>query len=151
MTSDFDPREILPSAYRERIRELDARLAAERAAASKTERELTWWREGLELFALEAGASPADEPETTPSTNGTKPVLREAIMGIMRDGKRTGKDVWKAPEMIRLLGERGWLPNGDNAEHIVRSRLSTLTKADELERVGYGQYALPKADAPDNP
>ena len=151
MTSDFDPREISPSAYRGRIRELETRFAAERAAASKTERELTWWREGLELFAPEAEARAHDEPpEATPSVNGSKPVLREAILRIMRDGKATGKDVWKVPEVISLLGERGWLPNGANAEHIVRSRLSTLTKAEELQRVGYGQYALPQG-APDDP
>lgn len=139
----FDPRQITAQEYRDRVRTLEARLVREEQACRKTEAELDWVRTGVELFV--AGDAPT---ETAPpltggvSTNGNKPSLREAILRVM--GEKPGKP-WKAPELMGVLEQRGWMPNSpEHAEHIVRSRLSTLTKAGELRKVGYGLYKLPK-------
>jgi hypothetical protein len=161
MTEPFDPSSIPAEEYDAQIARLAAQRDAEFAAFNETEAKLKWWQQGRALYALEATRiSPLQEvtqdlapsPPVGRGVNGSvptsKPVLKEAIFRVMREDET---QIWKVPEVMKALEERGWMPNGANAGHIVRSRLSTLTKAKELERVGYGRYTLPKANAPDDP
>ena len=141
---------ITATEYRDRIAALEAQRADQLAEVQKvqenvqqTERLLAWWREGQALYGFD------DAPDDRPidiAPNGKKPVLKTAIFQIMREARdANGKVAWSPAEMSQALGERGWMPNGASANHIVRSRLSTLCKDGKLERASYGHYALPSA------
>lgn len=139
MSANFDPAQITAEEYSERIGALEAQLTREQEACSKTEAQLAWWVQGRDLFA--SGEATRRAEPSSDNTNGSKPVLREAILRIMRDGE---KKTWKPPALMRELADRGWMPNGTHAEHIVRSRLAALVKTGDLRRVSYGTYGLPK-------
>jgi hypothetical protein len=117
----FNPSTASPREYRERIQLLEA--------------EIAWLKQGFNLFA--AGRHTPASPDTS------KPVLRKAILQVLGDG---AKDAWKVPELIDELTARDWMPNGTSAKQIVRSRVSSMTSANELERVGYGTYTIPHRD-----
>ncbi len=140
---------ITATEYRDRIAALEAQRAEQLAEVQKiqedvqqTERLLAWWREGQALYGFDD--APAEAVDISP--NGKKPVLKNAIFQIMREGRdANGTLAWSPAEMSQALSERGWMPNGASAKHIVRSRLSTLCKDGKLERASYGHYALPSA------
>jgi hypothetical protein len=120
--TDFNPSTASPNEYRERIRLVEA--------------ELDWLKQGYRLFASGRRGLPQ------PASEMDKPVLRKAILRVMGEGT---KDIWKVPELIDTLTERGWMPNGTSAKQIVRSRVSSMATAGELERVSYGAYKIPSS------
>lgn len=125
--STFNPSTASSSEYRERIKLVEA--------------ELAWLKQGYQLFA--SGPHTLQQSASDP----LKPVLRKAILQVMSQGP---KDVWRVPELIDALTERGWMPNGKSAKQIVRSRVSSMSRDGDIERVGYGAYTIPSPTEGEN-
>jgi hypothetical protein len=77
-------------------------------------------------------------PETGRQPSGTKPVLREAILLIMRENDPD--KIWTRDTMLSQLRERQWDPGGRTPENQVGNRLGEMSKHGEVEQVGRGQY-----------
>lgn len=153
--NDFDPTTLPRSAFESRIAALEGRQAEQEAALKKTAAELSWWREGLALFAAESesGETPADVaiPKEIARTNGSRstsgpdpiaasnPTVRQAIVRVMLEDERKE---WAAGDIITALKERGWMPGGEYAENTARTKLRALVKQGAVKKVRYGHYAL---------
>lgn len=166
MTS-FDPTALPAAFYDERIGSLQRREAELASELGQVRKQLDWWREGRSLFVegsadrpglpdggkekVETGGNQQNgSTEILPSTDffvssGTKPSLRQAIMRVMLDepaqanGTETG---WTVPAIVGALRARRWEPGGKNVDNMVRHMLGDMVKRGQLERPGYGAYAL---------
>jgi hypothetical protein len=136
MTST-DPQQL---PYDEQIADLDSKLAYARQKVTELEAELDWWQRGRDLYGQRAATtSAAPGKQRTP---GTKPTLAQAI-GLVMEAGLPELTHWTAPEVMERLRANGWMPNGKNAEHTVRSKLGQLAREDgSLRRVGHGVYTL---------
>jgi hypothetical protein len=120
--------------YDEQIGYLSRQLAIAREKVAELEAELGWWQRGRELFGSASGGPP--------TANGAKPTLAQAIF-LVADEALPERVEWTAPEVIEALTARGWMPNGKNAEHTVRNKLSQLARPDgSFRRVRHGVYVL---------
>ena len=154
MADPFDPKNLPPSVFEERIAELEQEVTAARRRLESAEAELAWWQQGFQLFA--ADKAPQERasipPEETPrlrqarvemarqtALDGGRPTLRQAILTAMRESDRTE---WPVLDLMAALRERDRMPKGKNDQDIVRGMVSTMTKQNQLVRVGYGVYSL---------
>jgi hypothetical protein len=154
--NDFDPTTLPRGAFESRIAALEGRQAEQEAALKKTAAELSWWREGLALFAAEPqsdetpveaaipkevartnGSRPTSGPD--PSTTASNPTVRQAIVRVMIEDERKE---WAAGDIIAALRERDWMPGGEYAENTARTKLRALVKQGAVKKVRYGHYAL---------
>jgi hypothetical protein len=145
--TQVDPRDL---PYEATIAELNQRLRDAKAKLVDLERvrmlvaelqdELDWWTRGRDRYASGPTAESApDEPDPTP----VKPTLARAIVTIVGTAQ-PGKTAWSVAEIMAQLRDRGWMPNGDSAEHVVRARTAQLARGEHpsLRRVEHGVYAL---------
>jgi hypothetical protein len=120
-----------------KVRALENRLEEQDAAREKTSDELEAWRKVLEFH---------EPPRRRTIIRRTgKPVLRERILAVMMDPDSPRR--MRAADVIAALELKGWMPNGENAEQIVRNRLGMLHRDRQLRRSGYGTYSLPHGEA----
>jgi hypothetical protein len=157
----FDPTTATASDFDEHIGALEVKLFKQLSDAEITRSRLKWFKDGRELFVSNdedrsRGTLPivpvADQPtEDGPHISrlrklldGSRPNLRTAIQIVMVEKlPRGGREYdWPAKEMIEAIGHEGWMPAGENAEHIVRNMLRDMTKRGQAERPVYGTYRL---------
>lgn len=144
----MSPSPIPPELINKRIGQLRDDVDSTEDQLSKLRAELAWYEEAKQLFG-DAPPDPDVEPplpgiteeRETPSTNGAKPTLRQAILKVMSDDARK---TWKVETVIAELRERGWMPGGEHAEHRTRSVLAQMNRKGEIKRMDRGRYRLPK-------
>jgi len=140
----------------DRITALEAKEEMLKAALAEVTHELDWARDGLKIYGSPTnGSNPAQASpvtETVPSTEafeamGTKPKLRQAILRVMLDREPSGghEATWQLAAMMDALHQRGWGPNGKNAENIVRHMMGDMVKRGQLTRPVVGAYMLSPA------
>ena len=130
-TVEFDPRQLPRSFYDDKIRELTEQHEADLRTARETLRELTWWKQALEMFVTppDSSGAPAGEGTTT---------LSDAI--LIAFGDPTVR--LRPAEVIERLNELGTLPSALSARQMVRNRLLSMMERRLLRRDDSGFYAL---------
>jgi len=132
--------------FDQRIAELEKERDELAQTHEKVERLLAWHVEGRRLFEGEAPEQDRTITELFPPAEafygprGVKPTLRQAIVATMRSAP--GSE-WPNSEVIAALDRHGWGPQGNNAAHIVRSKLAEMARMGELKNVARGTYMLP--------
>jgi hypothetical protein len=138
--SSPDPQEL---PYDDQIADLNSKLSFARQKVEELEAELDWWQRGRDLYGKATTSAPNGS-----ANRGAKPTLATAIIAVM-EAVLPERAEWTAPEVMEQLRERGWMPNGKNAEHTVRTKLGQLAQADgPLTRVRHGVYILNIPDEP---
>jgi hypothetical protein len=149
-TTDFD----------DYLGELALELAEHEAHADRTRRRIKWVSEGRALYEGTASVDRSNPDKSgvlsdqytnvvklsasREASTQTKPHLRQAILSTMierqlDDGR---EPEWRAKDVIARLKHAQWMPNGVNAEGMVRNMLRNMASRDELERPSYGSYRL---------
>lgn len=126
--------------YDEQIAEISRKLSFARQTVGELEAELDWWTRGRELYGGTRDPNKLLD---------RKPTLAQALVVVMESGLDPDmeKREWTAPEIMEALRAQGWMPNGKNAEHTVRTKLGQLARPDgPLVRVRHGVYALREVD-----
>jgi hypothetical protein len=135
--------------YDEQIADLERRLDEARKNAAALEAQLDWWKQGRELYGhgkTTNGKTTELVPEEHVFQTGAKPTLAQAIVRVMKSAE-PARERWNAAQVMTELRNRGWMPNGPTAEHVVRARLAKMAREDGgLKRVEHGVYAL--SDSP---
>lgn len=134
--------------YDQQIADLERELDEARKKAAALEARLDWWKQGRELYghATPNGKITELVPEEHVFQTGAKPTLAQGIIRVMKSAEPP-RETWNAAQVMTELRNRGWMPNGSTAEHVVRARLAKMAREDGgLRRVEHGVYAL--SDSP---
>jgi hypothetical protein len=135
MTSDMP---LSEETIASNMQVLRSRISALESELARAREELSWWQTGLRLFGEPAPAEPPMQASFNESANGSKPPLRKAILTLLEENQQS----WTTDAVIKELRERAWMPNGQNAQHHVRSMLAQMHRKGEASRVGRGRYRL---------
>lgn len=129
------------------INQLQKQVNETEDVLSRLREELEWYETGLQLFADEDSGVSAELPlvglsedSEIESSNGSKPPLRNRIITVLGQEPRK---TWKTDALIAELRQRDWLPNGEHAEHHVRSMVAQMARKGQARKMARGAYRLP--------
>lgn len=78
-------------------------------------------------------------PITVVASQGEKPPLKTAILGVMASEP---SKVWTPTDVHAALDARSWGPQGSAARAQVSNRLASLVSSGQVNKLGKGRYAL---------
>jgi hypothetical protein len=156
----FDLVRATPSDFDGYLVQLRLELADQESKVERTRQRIEWVSEGRGLydtpeapeqdpFNVRAesshGPNVVDLPASREMAAQAKPNLRRAILLtlIERPLDADGQEPeWRAKDVIARLRRERWMPNGVNADGMVRNMLRNMASRNELERPNYGTYRL---------
>lgn len=130
-TVEFDPRQASRAFYEGKIAELTAQYEADQRTVRATLRELSWWKQALEMFI--------DPPPEGVPTDVAPTTLSDAILAAF-DGDRAAR--LKPNDVIERMKERATLPTAPSGHQMVRNRMLSMMERNLLSRDDDGGYSL---------
>jgi hypothetical protein len=105
-----------------------------------------WLEQGIAYEQGDDAAEDEQQPELFENDSGKPRNLLSAVVAVMRES--SPHRAWRPVEVIRELDERGWLPDADSREQMVRNRLAAMVRAGGMKKNDDGYYQLsPKLHA----
>ncbi|HLY51293.1 MAG TPA: hypothetical protein VKR21_19025 [Solirubrobacteraceae bacterium] len=106
------------------------------------ERQLRWWREGLDIIGGGGDDAPSAVELLPPAEvfrNGGTPTLKQAILYVMREQPDRR---WRVPDVMEALAKHDWLPSARSSRQMVRNRLLDLAVDSLVLKKEDGLYVL---------